>query len=79
VRIRLECRTGNPLSPATILPSAAVRSPRHCHLNCCAFLCDGVLIISRFAYYALQLCKVDFESKGRKVVGCSCIVVWWLC
>jgi hypothetical protein len=81
ILIRLDRTTGNLLPLATIVPSAAVRSPSRCHLNCCAlfFLYDAVLIINRFVSYALQLYKIDFGSKGRKVVGCSYVVVWWLC
>lgn len=34
------------------------------------------LILTNFrALYLMQLCKIDSESKARKVVGCSCVVV----
>jgi hypothetical protein len=32
------------------------------------FLCDGILVINRFAYYAFQLSKIDFEGKTRKTL-----------
>jgi hypothetical protein len=33
---------------------------------CCKFLRYGVLIITRFCYYAFQFCKIDFWGQGKE-------------
>jgi hypothetical protein len=50
-------------------------------------LCNGVIHgfswynirhISQFCLLCFAACKIDFESKVRKIVGFSYVIVWWL-